>query len=213
MKPLKRTSAAARDVRDGANERINLIVNAVGPARRVLLIGNASGPLPEHLDSQGVDVTGVVFDETSAAEATVCCSLVEVVSPAADELPAALTGSVFDVVLFDGSMQVVANPAQLMIDARRLLGGDGYVICAIPNVNFGAIRLALFQGVPSVRDRHLAEYMRAFTAQEASDLFVRAGYRVQNVSFVRLPIFSDHPALPNLKQSEIRGCDRARDRS
>ncbi|HTA37424.1 MAG TPA: methyltransferase domain-containing protein, partial [Candidatus Acidoferrales bacterium] len=176
-----------------------MLAGWLGSADRVLVVGQASGDLPELLDSTGRDVTGVVFEAAAKGEAQVFCSSVAVIGSDDHVFPDELGSATFDAIVFDGALEHLEQPWALLADAKRLLREGGLVLAALPNIRFGAIRLALIKGSPVALGNRFA----GFTSESSGELFVRAGYRVARVSRLQRRIFEPVASLPIVERTEF----------
>ena len=176
-----------------------MLAGWLGGAERVLVVGQASGDLPELLDSSGRDVAGAVFNAAAKDEAQVFCSSVALIGSDDDAFPDTLAPASFDAIVFDGALEHLEKPWALLADAKRLLREGGIVIAALPNIRFGAIRLALIKGAPIALENRYA----GFTSESSGELFVRAAYRVARVSRLQRRIFEPHASLPVIERTDF----------
>ena len=121
-------------------------VELVGSGLQVLDVGCAGGVVARALSRRGCRVWGVDKDADAAEQARPF--LEKLVIADLDEAP--LTdhferGS-FDVLVFGDVLEHVADPVRVLRDALPLLTDEGRVVCSIPHVAHGSLRLALLQG-------------------------------------------------------------------
>ncbi len=92
------------------------------------------------------------------------------------------------------------EPARTLDESRTLLSEHGYVVASIPNISHGAIRLALLSGRFDYQELGILDdsHLRFFTAKTIDELFLTAGFRVETIERVTLPLFSDSDLVPAL---------------
>ena len=100
------------------------------PPGRLLDVGSGRGDLGVILTSRGWDVTGLEPSETACAEAlargvsSICGTLTTI----AERLPGE-----YDVVVFQHSLEHVAEPADDLAVTRALLRDGGHLLVSVPN--------------------------------------------------------------------------------
>lgn len=121
-------------------------VELVGSGVRVLDVGCAGGVLARALGSRGCRVWGIDRDLEAAEEARPY--LEKLVVADLDDAPLTdhFERGAFDVLVFGDVLEHLADPARVLRDALPLLTDEGRVVCSIPNVTHGSLRLALLQG-------------------------------------------------------------------
>ena len=179
------------------------IVRSIGPSKNVLLVGCAAESLAGLLDAAGCDVVAVALDEAGIAEAKEFCSSIVRSNLDANSLPDTLLDSSFDAVVFDDALEHFREPWNILGDARRVLRDGAFAVAVLPNIGYGATRLALLTGSPTHRALGASDRLLGFTIESANDLFVRAGYRVSQIERLRRPIFDATGNLPHLDRSEF----------
>lgn len=154
-----------------------LMLRLVGPDKRVLDVGCATGYLGAALMERGCRVSGVEFDAVAAARATEILDEVLVADLEVVDLVDHFGHGAFDVVVFGDVLEHLRDPVALLRQARRLLDVGGYVVISIPNVAHGSLRLALAQGSWRYTDRGLldATHVHFFTRSSFLQMLSDAG--------------------------------------
>ena len=154
-----------------------LMLRLVGPDKRVLDVGCATGYLGAALLERGCRVSGVEFDPVAAARATEILDEVLVADLEAVDLVDHFGPGVFDVVVFGDVLEHLRDPGSLLRQARKLLDVGGYVVISVPNVAHGSLRLALAQGSWRYTDRGLldATHVHFFTRSTFLQMLSDAG--------------------------------------
>jgi SAM-dependent methyltransferase len=179
------------------------IVGSIGPSKNVLLVGCAEEPLAKVLDASQCDVVAVAFGDPGIEEAKGFCSSIIRSSLDVPSLPDSLVDSAFDAVVFHDALEHFREPWQILGDARRALRDGGFAVAVLPNITYGAARLALLQGSLNRRALGASDRLLGFTIDSANDLFVRAGYRVAQIERLHRPIFDPSGNLPQLDRAEF----------
>lgn len=157
-----------------------LVLELVGPNRRVLDVGCATGFLGEAYAAQGCTVTGVELVPKTAAEArTHLDEVIEAdlnVTALADIFP----GRDFDVIVFGDVLEHLMDPGAVLRSAVGLLATGGAVVMSLPNVAHGSVRLALLQGRWDYRETGLLDrtHLRFFTRESVVQMVADAGLDV-----------------------------------
>jgi len=162
------------------NSSQGLELELIGPNRRVLDVGCATGFLGKALAAQGCTVSGIEFDPLAAAEAR--AHLDEVVeadlnvAPIADLFP----GKEFDAIVFGDILEHLIDPDAVLRSAIPLLASGGAIVISVPNVTHGSLRLSLLQGRWDYRETGLLDrtHLRFFTRESVLQMVADAGLYV-----------------------------------
>ncbi|WP_456789384.1 class I SAM-dependent methyltransferase [Cellulomonas sp. P5_C5] len=128
------------------NNSHSLMVRMVGPDKRVLDVGCATGYLGEALLARGCRVSGVEIDPESASRAAKLLDEVVVADLTQVDLVAHFGPKSFDVVVLGDILEHLTDPDRLLRHVTGLLAPGGSVVISTPNVSHGSLRLALLQG-------------------------------------------------------------------
>ena len=182
------------------NSSYAYVLEMVGERKKVLDVGCASGYLAGQLVRRECDVVGVDVNPVAAEEARKYCTSVVVADLDETILPELFDGKVFDAVVFGDVLEHLHEPTRTLDEARGLLSERGYVVASIPNVSHGAIRLALLSGRFDYQEIGILDdsNLRFFTAKTIDELFLAAGFRIDAVERVSLPLFADSALVPSL---------------
>lgn len=160
-----------------------LELELIGPDRRVLDVGCATGFLGKALAAQGCSVSGIEFDPLAAAEARDHLDVVIEadlnVSPIGDLFP----GQHFDAIVFGDILEHLVDPDAVLRSAIPLLAAGGAVVISVPNVTHGSVRLALLQGRWDYRETGLLDrtHLRFFTRKSTLRMVGDAGLHVTSL--------------------------------
>ncbi len=160
------------------------LLRRVGHNKKVLELGSSTGFLSEAMTRHfGCTVTGVEVDKDAADAARAKGLEVFVLDLDQADLTQALAGRRFDVVLCADVLEHLRDPVRTVSQLSALLADDGYVICSIPHVGHGDIRLSLLSGRMPYRPMGLLDHthMKFFTRVLVEELFENAGMRVDKV--------------------------------
>jgi len=163
---------------------------AAGRVLRILDVGCASGYFGEALKLRGHEVWGVEPDPTSATQARtrldqVSGGTIEDFLGSADVADAR-----FDVIIFGDVLEHTIDPADVLRRCSARLKEGGVVIASVPNVAHLAVRVMLLEGRWDYDDRGILDrtHLRFFTKASIAGLFSSAGFSVDALFPVRLPL-------------------------
>ncbi len=182
-----------------------IILRMVGDGKRVLEIGCASGHISQHLTARGNRVTLVDIDVEALQEAS--DRRHEAVEADLDErsLTDVLQDRRYDVVLVGSILEHLRDPVRVLRDARTFLSHDGFAIVSAPNVAHGNVRLSLLRG--ALDDARLGlldnPHLRHFTLRSLRELCVRAGYRIDAVERMKVPLFFESDLVPRVHEGDF----------
>ena len=178
-------------VDNNAHTRLIRYVQAAVPeGGRVLEVGCAAGFVGEAIRNLGYEVWGV---ESSPAAAAIAKQRLDhvVVGTVEEFLDQALFDDTrFSAILFGDVLEHLMDPVRVLRRCRGILDEEGCVIASIPNVAHEAVRLMLLQGRweyggYGIMDR---THLKFYTRDTVVDLFSDAGYEVNRMSSIHLPV-------------------------
>jgi 2-polyprenyl-3-methyl-5-hydroxy-6-metoxy-1,4-benzoquinol methylase len=176
------------------------ILEIIGERKKVLDIGCGNGYLASLLLKRECDVVGIDVNPLAAEEARKYCTSVLVSDLDETILTELLEGRQFDAIVFGDVLEHLHEPARTLDESRALLSERGYIVASIPNVSHGAIRLALLSGRFDYQELGILDdsHLRFFTAKTIDELLLTAGFRVETVDRVTLPLFAESDLVPAL---------------
>jgi 2-polyprenyl-3-methyl-5-hydroxy-6-metoxy-1,4-benzoquinol methylase len=160
------------------------LLTRVGRDKKVLELGSSTGYLTSAMtDHFGCSVTGVEVDADAALAARARGHEVLVLDLDKANLAQALAGRKFDVVLCADVLEHLRSPEQTLRQLTSLLSEDGYLVCSIPHVGHGDIRLSLLTGRLPYRPTGLLDHthMQFFTRALLEELFESADFCIEKV--------------------------------
>lgn len=180
-----------------------LIAEFVGPDKRVLDVGCATGFLAEALARRGCTVTGIEADPEAAGEAGKHCESVVVGDVETEAVRRDLGQESFDVIIFGDVLEHLKDPLQTLRGLEPFLRPGGYVVASIPNIAHGSVRLALLQGRFRYRELGLLDdtHLRFFTRESVQRMFDDAGFVIAGLERTMRGMFEtevevDQSAVP-----------------
>ena len=182
------------------NTSYSHMLEMVGERKKVLDVGCASGEFARLLVKRECDVVGIDVNPIAAEEARKFCTNVFVADLDETVMPALVGDRQFDVIIFGDLLEHLQEPARTLDESRALLSEHGYVVASIPNISHGAIRLALLSGRFDYQELGILDdsHLRFFTAKTIDELFLTAGFRIETIERVTLPLFSETDLVPVL---------------
>ncbi|HUZ50383.1 MAG TPA: methyltransferase domain-containing protein [Candidatus Dormibacteraeota bacterium] len=187
------------------NSSLAILVGAVGERKRVLDVGCATGYLAKVLQSRQCDTVGIDINPKAAEEARKYCSRVVVTDLDNASIAEAVGDDTFDIIVFADVLEHLRNPLRVLDEARSLLREGGFALISLPNIAHGAVRLALLQGNFDYQELGLLDdsHLRFFTRRSAEELFLEAGYHLEEVGRTVLPLFSESDLVPDVRESDF----------
>ncbi|HEY5425057.1 MAG TPA: hypothetical protein VIJ77_00760 [Candidatus Tumulicola sp.] len=187
--------------RDSKNSALDSILaqveGGIGRLGAALIVGRVAGELVTRFDAAGWKTKVVVLSDEAAAQARTFCPAVAVLDPNACVLPGSLKEARFDVAIFEGAIEYLREPEQILAAVRDLLTERGAVIAVVPHSAHGAIRLALMNGESDEIGPG------AGTVQDVETLFERSGYCLESIDRIILPMFGENPGFPKVHRSDF----------
>lgn len=170
----------------------SVVLELVGPDRRVLDLGCATGHLARALALQGCRVVGVEKDAAAAEKADGALEQLVVADPDELDLVATFGERSFDVVLYDDVLGALRDPRESLRQARRLLRSGGTLVASVHNVGHGDVRLALLAGRWDYgQSGPLDEtHLRFYTYDTARRLLLASGFAVVDTRRVERPLLT-----------------------
>ncbi len=152
------------------------VVKLVGPSRRVLELGPATGYMSRVLVERDCTVVGIEFDPKMAERAAESCDRVIVGDLDSLDLADELGDDRFDVIVAADVLEHLKDPLGALRRLRAFLKPDGCFVISIPNVAHGSIRLALLLGQFEYQPRGLLDstHLRFFTRETFEQLLFDA---------------------------------------
>ncbi len=165
--------------RNDRYDRSRLILEFVGPNRRVLELGCSTGFFSQWLRQTGCCVTGVEIDPVAAEQASAICNRV-IIADLNDDAWTSQIHERFDVVLMGDVLEHLVHPETVLRSAARMLTPTGVVVVSLPNVVHWTVRLKILLGKFDYQAVGLldATHLRFFNLPGAKSLIETSGYEV-----------------------------------
>lgn len=185
-----------------SDDRASSLLELIGGARNVLVIGNGGEELLRALDAGGYIVSCALIGADNPDEARVFCSDVIALARDATQVPREFREKRFGAILFDGALERLTNRDAVLSDARRLLDPDGRVVASIRNALHGSVRLAVIAG-KGLDGNHPDGAIAPLGARAVDELFATAGLVVTRVEYDRQPLFGEKANALGIKRSDF----------
>lgn len=159
------------------------ICSLVEKNKKVLDIGCATGRIAEKLKKEkGCKVVGLEVNKEMAEIAKKRCDqviLLNVEKAAKLDFP----NGYFDILFFADVLEHCSNPGEILVNLRKYLSKNGYVLISIPNVANWEIRLRLLMGNFDYKGGTILDtgHLKFFTLRSIKQLLEQSGYRVVEV--------------------------------
>jgi 2-polyprenyl-3-methyl-5-hydroxy-6-metoxy-1,4-benzoquinol methylase len=171
-----------------SNQSASRVARLVGRNKSVLEVGCGPGSqsrvFKEKLDC---DVVGIEIDPDRAEKARTYCRAVHVANLETSNLGATIGDERFDVVVCADVLEHLRKPHNLLVEIKRFIKPDGYLVASIPNVTHAAIVYEMIHGRFEYRDEGLldATHVKLFSCASALALLENAGYWVSDLQKAR----------------------------
>lgn len=185
----------------------NLLLGLIPPGAKVLEFGCATGYMSRELSRRlGCNVVGVEVVPDAAQLAEPYCSRVIVGDASAMDFNALFGDEKFDVILFADVLVRFHDPLAVLKKVSTLLSPTGAVVCSVPNIAHGSVRLSLLAGEFNYSKRGLLDdtHLRFFTLKTLSALFADAGLSVSRLLKRRVPSANSEIFIPPLPPDIVR---------
>jgi 2-polyprenyl-3-methyl-5-hydroxy-6-metoxy-1,4-benzoquinol methylase len=158
-------------------------MRALVPANaRVLDVGCGAGGLTLAINS-GKNNTVLCVEPDPERAAVARGRMLQVVSGCFDEAFTETCGT-FDAIVFGDILEHLADPAQVLLLARRCLKPGGVVIVSVPNIAHWTVRVRLLFGRFDYREGGImdATHLRWFTRKTLLAMLAHAGFEASEVA-------------------------------
>jgi len=164
-----------------------------GKNKKVLELGSASGYISKILKDNGCQVTAIegnskYIDELKKITDNVyCIDLDDII------LQDILNDQKFDVILLGDVLEHLKNPVDILKQIKSFLNESGYIVCSIPNVAHGSIRLKLLNGIFNYTETGLLDktHIRFYTFKTIISLLEETGFLITQLFTVKEKIHID----------------------
>jgi 2-polyprenyl-3-methyl-5-hydroxy-6-metoxy-1,4-benzoquinol methylase len=178
------------------------IIRCIQRSMRVLDVGCATGYLAKELKRKNCDVVGIEINQAMADIAVQYCDEV-VVADVENVEELSFSPQSFDVIMFSDILEHLKRPDLALINLKRYLKSDGFVIASIPNIARLEFRLKLLFGKFDYKQTGILNkgHLRFFTLRTAKNLFETTGYAIVKIEYTGLA--SKFKILPTLLTSQF----------
>jgi GT2 family glycosyltransferase/SAM-dependent methyltransferase len=182
---------------DNRNNSHTQLILWSGTGRNVLEVGSSTGYMTKVLQERGCRVTVVEVDPQAARMATQYAERAVVGDIEKIDLDQEFADEQFDIVLYGDVLEHLVDPETVLRRTKRLLAPGGSVAVSIPNVAHASVRLSLLAGRFRYTEEGLLDrtHLRFFAREGVEELFVRAGYRIDEWRETRVTIAEAAPDL------------------
>jgi len=163
------------------------IINYIGNGKMILDVGCATGYLAKELKRKDCNIAGIEIDQDAADIAAQHCDKVIVADvEQIEELP--FPEGYFDAIIFSDVLEHLIRPDLVLINLKRHLKPDGFVIASIPNIARLEFRVRLLFGKFDYEESGILSkgHLRFFTLKTTKKLFEATGYEITNIDYTGL---------------------------
>jgi 2-polyprenyl-3-methyl-5-hydroxy-6-metoxy-1,4-benzoquinol methylase len=190
MEELATVQYPRESIERGETDALARIAAMIADDSRVLDLGTARGPLGRALRARDCVVDGVERDPTSAEVARPHYRTLHIADLEQSDLEALFPGRTYDVVVCADLLEHLRSPDRLLAAIPALLRPRGELLVSVPNVGYTGVVLELLFGRFEYRPRGLLDrtHVRFFTRESMVDLLEQAGFGVQSVEPLQVPL-------------------------
>jgi GT2 family glycosyltransferase/2-polyprenyl-3-methyl-5-hydroxy-6-metoxy-1,4-benzoquinol methylase len=184
------------------NNSIKKQLNFIESNKTIVDFGCATGYMARLMSQRECVVTGVEINEKAAEVARQYCKNVVVADLDIASVLDIFQEQTFDIAVFGDVLEHLRNPWKVLIETKKILSDNGYVVASIPNIAHGAIRLALMEGKFQYQELGILDntHLRFFTRKTVQELFENAGYLIEKIDTTKVPLFSDSNLVPTINR-------------
>lgn len=154
----------------------------------VLDVGCGGGYIDKKLREKNCSIVGIELEENRAAKAAKYCD--DVILADAEKIEKLLyPENSFDVVVFSDILEHLKRPDLVLINFKRYLKPEGFVIASVPNIARLEYRIKHLLGNFDYEPQGgiiSRTHLRFFTLKTAKQLFLEAGYKIVLVDYTGL---------------------------
>jgi len=183
------------------------LMGLIPPNSKVLEFGCASGFMSREMVKRlNCTIVGVELDHEAAQLAVQWCDRVLVGDAMKMDFPSLLGNEKFDVILFADVLEHLYHPWLILQKVKPFLSENGAVVCSIPNIAHGSIRLSLLGGEFFYRNIGLLDdtHIRFFTLETTRLMFENNGYFISRLFRSRSDVTKTEVTIPPLPEEIIK---------
>ena len=155
---------------------------------RVLEVGCGCGSTLQMIKNvyKNAEVYGIEINDNSARVAKM---VADVRNENIENADLSYDENNFDYIIFGDVLEHLYNPQRVLLNMKKYLKSDGYIISSIPNVMHYSVIADLINGNWSYKDAGILDrtHVRFFTLNEIKKMFNSAGLEIVDVSSNVLP--------------------------
>jgi glycosyltransferase involved in cell wall biosynthesis/SAM-dependent methyltransferase len=162
------------------------LIKRIPVRSRVLELGCATGYMSDYLRREkDCYVVGVEMDRAMANKAKAVCDRLIVGDVQKGHWLKSLADERFDIITCADILEHLRDPIALLKTLPALLNEQGRLLASLPNGAHAALRLELLEGRFTYEDTGLLDrtHLHLFTYHSLRDLFVRGGFRVEELAY------------------------------
>jgi 2-polyprenyl-3-methyl-5-hydroxy-6-metoxy-1,4-benzoquinol methylase len=164
------------------------VIRMVGFKRKVLELGAGPGSISRILSKQNeCHVTAAEIDESAIEKLQDACHEIIRLDLNSTDWPKNFAShGCFEVIVLADVLEHLINPLQTLIEAKKLLTPDGYIVVSLPHAGHNAIIACLISGDFVYRDWGLLDrtHIRFFCINNIQQLFIDAGLIIVDACYV-----------------------------
>lgn len=181
-------NASFSEIRD-ENSTYNKILGCIQSGERVLDVGCATGFLGKYLhETKRADVVGLDYTSYHVQKSIESGGYSRVLQVNLNEPESLLDCDLglFDKIVLLDVLEHLYDPQASLTFLCRFLKKDGMVLCSLPNVTHGSVKLKLLMNTFDYTDKGImdASHIRFFTRKSSVDLFSKCNLSIVDLKYV-----------------------------
>lgn len=160
------------------------IIQYVGRDKKVLDVGCGSGYLGEAFKENGCYVVGI---ESDCDRAKIAQGILDtlIINDVENIGSLSFPDYFFDVIIFADVLEHLKRPDTVLIQLKKYLNKNGYIVISVPNIARIDMRLKLFFGNFNYENGGIVDktHLRFFTKKTACKLLKECGYSIIKIDY------------------------------
>jgi SAM-dependent methyltransferase len=175
------------------------VADLIGPKRKVVDFGCATGSLARTLAARGCSVFGVDINTDALRQAAPFCTATKLADLDTTDPADVLGEEKFEVAVFADVLEHLRDPWHVLRATRDVLADDGFIVVSIPNVSHAAVIFALIEGRFEYQPEGILDdtHLRFFTRRSVFALIRDAGFTPTGFDRTIDRLASDSPLVPH----------------
>ncbi|MHA1268770.1 MAG: class I SAM-dependent methyltransferase [Candidatus Helarchaeota archaeon] len=160
------------------------ILELVEKNKKILDVGCGVGRLGKYLSKNSDELIGIDINKNDLEKAKKYYNKTLLID-VEKSTDIGVKEKYFDIIIFADILEHLKMPDKLLIEMKKYLKDDGYIIASIPNVAFYRNRIDLFLGKWEYKNEGILniDHVRFFTLKSAQKLIKQSGFEIIKITY------------------------------